>query len=61
MSTASTRIGEKARTQSDLIFTLMYHYATDLDNLRACYEAPRGGKAAGVNDVVKEQYGEDLD
>jgi group II intron reverse transcriptase/maturase len=34
---------------------------TDLDNLRACYEALDGTKAVGVDGVTKEQYGENLE
>ena len=61
MSTDLTRIGERARKQPDLIFTSLYHHVTDLDNLRACYGALDGGKAAGVDGVTKEQYGENLE
>ena len=61
MSTDPTRIGEMARKQSDLIFTSLYHHVTDVDKLRAWYEALDGGKAPNVDDVVKETYGEDLD
>jgi group II intron reverse transcriptase/maturase len=38
----------------------MYHHVTDLDNLRACYEALDGAKAVGVDGVTKEQYGDNL-
>jgi group II intron reverse transcriptase/maturase len=61
MSTDLTRIGERARKQPDLIFTSLYHHVTDLDNLRACYEALDGDKAVGVDGVTKEQYGRNLE
>jgi group II intron reverse transcriptase/maturase len=61
MSTDLTRIGEKARKEPDLVFTSLYHHVTDLDNLRACYEALDGDKAVGVDGVSKEQYGENLE
>jgi RNA-directed DNA polymerase len=61
VSTDLTRIGERARKQPDLVFTTLYHHVTDLDNLRACYEALDGDKAVGVDGVTKEQYGENLE
>jgi group II intron reverse transcriptase/maturase len=61
MSTDLTRIGEKARREPGLVFTSLYHHATDLDNLRDCYEALDGDKAVGVDGVTKEQYGENLE
>ena len=61
MSTDLTRIGERARKQPDLVFTNLYHHVTDLDNLRACYEALDGDKAVGVDGVTKEQYGKNLE
>jgi group II intron reverse transcriptase/maturase len=61
VSTDLTRIGERARKHPDLVFTSLYQHVTDLDNLRACYEALDGDKAVGVDGVTKEQYGENLD
>ena len=61
MSTDQSRIGERARKQPDLVFTSLYHHVTDLDNLRACYEALDGDKAVGVDGVTKEQYGDNLE
>ena len=61
MSTDLLRIREKARKEPDLVFTSLYHHVTDLDNLRACYEALDGTKAVGVDGVTKEQYGENLE
>jgi RNA-directed DNA polymerase len=61
VSTDLTRIGERERKQPDLVFTSLYHHVTDLDNLRACYEALDGDKAVGVDGVTKEQYGGNLE
>lgn len=58
MSTDLRRIGEKARNDHRLVFTSLYHHVTDVDNLRACYEALPGNRAVGVDGVTKEQYGE---
>jgi len=61
MSTDLTWIGEKARKEPKLVFTSLYHHVTDVDNLRACYEALDDNKAVGVDGVTKEQYGKDLE
>ncbi len=61
MSTNLRRIGEKARSDQRLVFTSLYHHVTDVDNLRACYEALPGDRAVGVDGVSKEQYGEQLE
>jgi RNA-directed DNA polymerase len=60
VSTDLTRIGEKARREPHLVFTTLYHHVTDVDNLRACYDALEAGKAKGVDGVSKEQYGKEL-
>ena len=61
MSTERRRIGEKARSDPQLVFTSLYHHICDVDNLRACFEALPGNRAVGVDGVTKEQYGENLD
>jgi RNA-directed DNA polymerase len=61
MSTNLTRIGEKARKEPNLVFTSLYHHVTDVDNLRACYEALDGNKAVGVDGVTKAEYGRNLE
>ena len=61
MSTDLRRIGEKARKEPTLVFTSLYHHISDVDNLRACYEALPGNRAAGVDGVSKEDYGECLE
>jgi len=60
MSTNLMRIGEKACKDPNLVFTTLYHHVTDVDNLRACYDALSADKALGVDGVSKEQYGKDL-
>jgi RNA-directed DNA polymerase len=61
MSTNLTRIGDKARKEPNLVFTSLYHHVTDIDNLRACYEALEADKAVGVDGVTKEEYGRNLE
>jgi hypothetical protein len=61
MSTDLRRIGEKARSDPQLVFTSLYHHVCDVDNLRACFEALPGHRAVGVDGVTKEQYGAQLD
>jgi group II intron reverse transcriptase/maturase len=39
----------------------LYHHITDVDNLRDCYNALPKKRAAGVDDVTKEEYGEHLE
>ena len=52
MSTDLRRIGEKARKESELVFTSLFHHVTDVDNLRACYDALPGNRAVGVDGVT---------
>jgi group II intron reverse transcriptase/maturase len=61
MSTNLKRIGEKARSDPQLVFTSLYHHICDVDNLRACFEALPGNRAVGVDGVTKEQYGKNLE
>jgi group II intron reverse transcriptase/maturase len=61
VSTDLTRLTEKARREPQLVFTSLYHHVTDVDNLRACYEALDGRKAVGVDGVTKKEYGEHLE
>jgi RNA-directed DNA polymerase len=60
MSTNLTWIGERARKEPDLVFSSLYHHVTDVENLRACYDALDGNKAIGVDGVTKEEYGKKL-
>ncbi len=61
MSTDLERIGEKARNDPTLVCTSLYHHVTDVDNLRACYDALPGDRAVGVDGVTKAAYGHNLD
>lgn len=61
MATDLTRIGEKARKETDLVFTSLFHHISDVDNLRACYETLDANKATGMDGVTKEEYGKQLE
>jgi RNA-directed DNA polymerase len=61
VATDLTRIGEKARKESGLVFTSLYHHIYDVDNLRACYDTLDANKATGVDGVTKEEYGRNLE
>jgi group II intron reverse transcriptase/maturase len=61
MSTDLKRIGEKARKKRKLVFTSLYHHVTDMDNLRACYDALPKDRAVGIDGVTKETYGKELE
>ena len=61
MATDLTRIGEKARRDTTLVFTSLYHHICDEENLRVCYGTLGANKAPGVDGVTKKQYGENLD
>ena len=56
-----TRIGERAVQEPTAQFTSLYHYVTDVDHLRACYAALPADKAAGIDGVGKEEYGDNLE
>jgi RNA-directed DNA polymerase len=61
MSTELKRIGEKARSEPQLVFTSLYHHICDVDNLCACFEALPADRAVGVDGITKEQYGANLE
>jgi retron-type reverse transcriptase len=44
-----------------MVFTSLYHHIADIGNLRGCYEALKGNKAVGVDDVNKSMYAENLE
>ncbi len=56
MSTDLRRIGEKARKEQQLVYTSVYHHVTDVDNLRACYDALPGDRAVGVDGVTARKH-----
>ncbi|VGO14679.1 hypothetical protein PDESU_03246 [Pontiella desulfatans] len=61
MATNLNQIGVKARKESKLVFTSLYHHICDVDNLRACFHALKSGKATGLDKVTKEEYGAKLE
>jgi RNA-directed DNA polymerase len=61
VGTDLTRIGEKARKEPRLVFTSLYHHITDIDNLRASYDALLANKASGTDGVTKAEYGKHLE
>src|SRR5215472_6038214 len=61
MTKELARIGERARRERRERFTSIYHYVTDLEHLRACYEELPADSAPGVDGVTKEEYGKDLE
>jgi RNA-directed DNA polymerase len=56
-----TRIGEKARQSPTCRFTSIYHFVTDRDHLRACYEGIDPEKATGADGITKAEYGKELE
>ena len=56
MATDLTRIGEKARRDTTLVFTSLFHHICDEDNLRVCYGTLGANKAPGVDGVTKNYY-----
>src|SRR2546425_3859982 len=56
-----TRIGEKARRSPRCQFTSIYHFVTDRDHLRACYEGIDPDKATGIDGITKAEYGKKLE
>jgi RNA-directed DNA polymerase len=56
-----TRIGERARQNPKCRFTSIYHFVTERDHLRACYEGIDPDKATGIDGVTKEEYGRELE
>jgi len=61
VATDLTRIGEKAREETRLVFTSLYHHITDIDNLRTCYDKLLANKASGIDRVTKAEYGKHLE
>ena len=61
MAKERTRIGQVARRDGKARFTSIYHFVTDVDQLRASYEEMEKGSAPGVDGVTKEEYGKHLE
>lgn len=54
------RIAEKARKTPEFKFTSLYHLM-DKELLRECFKRLRKDAAAGIDEVTKEMYADDLD
>lgn len=61
MATDLTRVRERVEKHPDEVLTSLYHHVTDVDNLRSCYKSLDGAKAAGLDEVTKEEYGKELE
>ncbi len=60
VETKLLRIAEKARTEPFFKFTSLYHLMNE-ELLRECFSRLRKDAAAGIDDVTKEEYAENLD
>jgi len=60
VETKLLRIAEKARREPKFQFTSLYHLMNE-ELLRGCFAELKGGKAAGIDQVTKEEYAGDLD
>jgi len=60
VETKLLRIAEKARKEPKFQFTSLYHLMNE-ELLRGCFAELKGGKAAGIDQVTKEEYAGDLD
>jgi RNA-directed DNA polymerase len=59
-ATKLLRIAAKARREPNFKFTSMYHLMNE-ELLRGCFKRLRKDAAAGIDEVTKEQYAENLD
>lgn len=60
VATKLHRITEKARKEPRFKFTSLYHLMNE-ELLRECFQRLRKDAAAGIDDVTKEEYAENLD
>jgi len=60
VATKLQRIAEKARQEPSLKFTNLF-YLMNEELLRGCFQRLRKNAAAGIDDVTKEEYAENLD
>ena len=60
VATKLQRIAEKARQEPSLKFTNLFYLMND-ELLRGCFQRLRKNAAAGIDDVTKEEYAENLD
>jgi len=60
VATKLRRIAEKARTEPSFKFTSLYHLMNE-ELLRECFQRLKKDAAAGIDNVTKEMYAENLD
>lgn len=60
VETKLLRIAEKARTEPGFKFTSLYHLM-DKDLLRGCFKRLRKDSIAGIDEMTKEMYAENLE
>ncbi|SFQ47373.1 Reverse transcriptase (RNA-dependent DNA polymerase) [Butyrivibrio proteoclasticus] len=60
MTTKLERIAEISAQTAKPVFTSLYHMI-DADLLKQCFNEIDGKKAVGIDEVTKEEYGEQLD
>ena len=60
VATKLQRIAEKARQEPSLKFTNLFYLMND-ELLRGCFQRLRKNAAAGIDDVTKEEYAENLE
>ena len=60
METKLHRIAEKARKEPKFKFTSLYHLMNE-ELLRECFKRLRKGAAAGIDEMTKDMYAENLD
>ena len=60
VATKLRRIAEKARNEPSFKFTSLYHLMNE-ELLRECFKRLRKDAAAGIDEMTKEQYAENLD
>src|SRR3972149_3861581 len=60
VATKLQRIAEKARREPDFKFTSLYHLMNE-ELLRECFKRLRKDPAAGIDEMTKDMYAENLD
>ena len=60
VATKLRRIAEKARKEPSFRFTSLYHLMNE-EHLRECFQRLRKNAAAGIDNLTKEMYAENLD
>ena len=60
METKLERISQLSKEHPDMVFTSVGHLINK-ELLKECHEKMDGGKAAGINGITKEEYGQNLE